>query len=165
MASGRTRFDVENQERAADARGAPAASRLTRSTAIAAHGKARARGFTLMEVMMVVAIIVILTSIALPAYNGTLVRSNRAAAQSYLMDLANREEQYLADARTYTTTVNTLLAVPSTVSRYYTVAISVPSGSTSANAYLITATPIATTMQRNDGALTIDQDGNKTGTW
>src|SRR5262249_35780068 len=123
------------------------------------------RGFTMLEMMMVLIVIVILTSIALPAYNNGLVRSNRAAAQSYLMDLANREEQYLADARSYTTTVNTLLATPPPVTAYYTVAISVPSGSTIANAYLITATPIATSIQKNDGALTINQDGTKTGTW
>ena len=101
----------------------------------------------------------------LPAYNSTVVRSNRAAAQAYLLDLANREEQYLSDARTYTTTVSTLLATPPTVGTYYTVAVTVPSGSTIANAFLITAAPIATSIQKNDGALTIDQDGNKTGTW
>src|SRR5215218_3984155 len=115
----------------------------------------------MMELMVVLATIVILVGIALPAYNSTIVRSNRAAAQSYLMDLANREEQYLVDARTYTTTAGTLLAAPSTVSSYYTVAITVPSGSTIKNAFLITATPIATTIQRNDSALTLDQDGNK----
>ena len=119
----------------------------------------------MLEMMMVLVVMVILTSIALPAYNSTIVRSNRAAAQSYLMDLANREEQYLSDARTYTTTVSALLATPGAVGPYYTIAITVPSGSTIANAYLITATPIATSMQKNDGVLTIDQDGTKTGTW
>jgi type IV pilus assembly protein PilE len=123
------------------------------------------RGFTMLEMMMVLVVIVVLTSIALPAYNSTMVRSNRAAAQSYLMDLANREEQYLSDARTYTTSVGALLATPGSVGPYYAVAITVPSGGSIANAYLITATPIATSIQKNDGALTIDQDGNKTGTW
>jgi type IV pilus assembly protein PilE len=125
----------------------------------------RGRGYTLIEIMIVVAVIAILASVALPAYNNTLVRSNRAAAQSYLLDLANREELYLLDARTYTTSVSTLLSVPAGVSPYYTVTISVPSETTIANAYKITAAPITTSMQRNDGTLTIDQDGVKSGTW
>lgn len=123
------------------------------------------RGFTAIELLITLAIVVILASVALPAYNNTLVRANRAAAQSYLLDLANREEQYLLDARTYTTTVTDLAAPPSAVSSYYTVAITVPAGSSIANAYQITATPIASSIQKDDGALTINQDGLKTGTW
>ena len=137
--------------------------------ALSAHegpgGPATARGFTMIEVLIAVVIVAILVTIALPAYNNTLVRSNRAAAQSYLLDLANREEEYLLDARTYTTTVAELLAVPTTVVPYYTVTIAVPAGSILANAYKITATPVATSIQRNDGSLTIDQDGAKSGTW
>jgi type IV pilus assembly protein PilE len=128
-------------------------------------GRRRIRGFTAIELMIVAVVIAILASVALPAYNQTLVRANRAAAQAYLLDLANRQEQYLLDARTYTTTVSDLLSPPSSVSPYYTIAISVPSGSTIANAYLMTATPIATSIQKNDGALKIDQDGVKQGTW
>jgi len=125
----------------------------------------RSRGFTAIEILIAVAVVAILVTVALPAYNNTLIRANRAAAQAYLLDLANRQEQYLLDARTYTTTVGELLAAPSTVAPYYTVAISVPSGSTIANAYLVTATPVSTSIQKNDGALSINQDGVKTGTW
>ena len=128
-------------------------------------GRRHARGFTAIELMIVCVVIAILASVALPAYNQTLVRANRAAAQAYLLDLANRQEQYLLDARTYATTVGDLLAPPASVSPYYTVTISVPSGATIANAYLITAAPIATSIQKNDGALKIDQDGVKQGTW
>ena len=124
-----------------------------------------ARGFTAIELLITVSIVAILASVALPAYNNTLVRANRAAAQAYLLDLANREEQYLLDARTYTITVNDLLAPPATVSSNYTVTIAVPSGSTIANAYKITAAPVATSIQKNDGNLTINQDGLKEGTW
>jgi type IV pilus assembly protein PilE len=130
------------------------------------HAMAAAvRGFTMIEVLIVVAIITILTTVALPAYNNTVVRANRAAAQSYLLDLANREEQFLLDARTYTTTIGDLLAPPTTVTPYYTVTIAVPVGSSIANAYKITATPVASSIQENEDALTIDQDGVKTGTW
>ena len=144
---------------AACARPATAAARARNARA------ARAQGFTMLELLIALVIIAILASVALPAYNNTLVRSNRAATQSYLLDLANREEQYLLDARSYTTTVTDLLVPPSAVSAYYTVTIAVPSGLTLANAYTITATPVATIIQKNDGNLTINQDGQKTGTW
>jgi type IV pilus assembly protein PilE len=124
-----------------------------------------AQGFTMIEVMIVLALIAILVSVALPAYNNQFIRSNRAATQGYLLDLANREELYLLDARTYTTSVNTLLPPPGSVSPYYTVTIAAPTGTTIANAFRITATPVTTSIQKNDGALTIDQDGQKTGTW
>lgn len=147
----------------------PVGARRTRALPRAAPGAhasaARAGGFTAIELMIVLAIVAILVSVALPAYNNTLVRANRAAAQSYLLDLANREEQYLLDGRTYTTTVTDLLAVPTAVSPYYAVTITVPAGSTIANAYLITATPVTTSIQKNDGNLAINQDGTKTGTW
>ena len=130
----------------------------------AGPGRRHARGFTAIELMIVAVVIAILASVALPAYNQTLVRANRAAAQAYLLDLANREEQYLLDARTYTATVTDLLATPASVSPYYTVAITAPGGDI-ANAYLITATPVETSIQKNDGALKIDQDGVKQGTW
>jgi type IV pilus assembly protein PilE len=127
--------------------------------------RARLRGFTAIELLITVATIAILVTVALPAYNSTIVRANRAAAQSFLLDLANREEQYLLDARTYTTTVGDLLAPPETVTPYYSVTITVPSGSSVANAYVITATPVATSIQKNDGNLSINQDGVRTGSW
>jgi len=60
-------------------------------------------GFTLIELMMVVAIISILLAIAVPAYNEYVNRAHRAAAQQFLMDVAQRQEQYLLDNRQYAT--------------------------------------------------------------
>src|SRR5512144_2808225 len=113
-------------------------------------GRRHARGFTAIELMIVCVVVAILASVALPAYNSTLVRANRAAAQAYLLDLANRQEQYLLDARTYTPTVADLLAPPASVAPYYRVTIGVPSGATIANAYLITAEPEKTSIQKNE---------------
>ena len=60
-------------------------------------------GFTLIELMMVVAIISILLAIAVPAYNEYINRAHRAAAQQFLLDVAQRQEQYLLDNRQYAT--------------------------------------------------------------
>src|SRR5690348_14866360 len=83
------------------------------------------RGFTLLEIMIVVAIVGILAAIALPAYQSQIRRNNRSAAQQYLQDLANRQEQYRLDARAYATSATTLgySATPVTVSSNYTVAV------------------------------------------
>ena len=59
------------------------------------------RGFTLIELMVTVAIVAILAGIAIPNYQQYVVRSNRAAAQSAMMDLANRQQQFLLANRAY----------------------------------------------------------------
>src|SRR4030095_3117687 len=66
---------------------------------------ASARGFTLIEVVIVMAIVAILTAIALPNYSEYIVRSNRSTAQSFLTDAASRQAQFFLDRRTYATTV------------------------------------------------------------
>ena len=63
------------------------------------------RGFTLIEVMMVVAIIGVLSVIAFPSYERYTQRSNRSQAEQLMMAVANKQVQYMLDARTYTTTI------------------------------------------------------------
>lgn len=62
------------------------------------------RGFTLIEIMIVVAIIGILSAIAIPSYNAYIQRSHRAEAKNYLTALAQRLEQNYTLAGTYLAT-------------------------------------------------------------
>ena len=129
------------------------------------------RGFTLIEIMIVVAIITILAGIAYPSYRSQIVKGNRAAAQGYMMSLSSREEQIMLDNRAYKAAANTaaiagvsgLISVPSEVSRHYGLRIESPNPGTPAlPSYLITATPIAGGVQVADGNLTLDSTGAKT---
>jgi type IV pilus assembly protein PilE len=122
-------------------------------------------GFTLIELLIVLAVVAILAAIALPSYQAQIRKGNRAAAQSYMMDLAQREAQYLLDARAYASTAAALgyTATPADVARYYTIGIAAPVASPPA--FTISATAIG--AQVADGNLTIDNQGTKTpsGKW
>ena len=61
----------------------------------------RIRGFTLLEIMIVVAIVGILAAIVLPSYQNQVRKANRSAAQQFLMDVATKEQQILMDTRSY----------------------------------------------------------------
>jgi len=118
-------------------------------------------GFTLIELMVVVAVIAILAAVAYPSYTSHLAKGRRAAAQSYLMDLAQKQAQYLLDKRAYAPTEAALGATaPTEVNTYYTIAVSVDAGPPPT--FQLSATPRAGTAQANDGILGIDQAGTKT---
>ena len=65
------------------------------------------RGFTLIELMIVIVIVGILFAIALPSYQSSVLRGHRADAQGILMDISAREERFMAQNNTYTTDINT----------------------------------------------------------
>ncbi|MFC4520600.1 type IV pilin protein [Cupriavidus pinatubonensis] len=122
-----------------------------------------ARGFTLIEVMITVAIIAILATIAYPSYTRYVIRSNRSAAQSFILGVANLQEQYSLDARQYATTLPALgVTVPSEVSRNYAVTLTANNAATPPT-YTVTATPTGGQLANDTTCqnLTVDQTGTK----
>ena len=122
------------------------------------------RGFTLIEVMVVVAIIAVLVAVAYPSYQDYLRKGRRAAAQSFMMEVANKEQLFLLDKRAYalgSTAVATVgLTPPKEVSSFYTLNVD-PAVATTPPTFNITATPITTSAQNGDGVLELDNFGVK----
>ena len=127
------------------------------------HNSSRARGFTLIEVMITVAIVAILAAVAFPTYRDHVRKSRRAEAQAYLMAVASRQQQFLLDTRAYAPNLATVgVATPANVAAAYDLAVATVAGPPPT--FRITATPKAASDQVSErcGTLAIDQTGAKT---
>ena len=124
------------------------------------------RGFSLIELMIVVAIVGILAAVAYPSYLTYTMKSNRSAAQSYILEVAGKEERYLLDARSYgdlSALGITTAVIPTSVSDRYDLVVTPSAGPPPS--YTITATAKSGSPQAvKDAActpLTINQTGKK----
>ncbi len=115
-------------------------------------------GFTMIELMIVVAIVTILASIALPAYQDYIRRSQVSEAFAELSSLQTSMEQYYQDNRSYANGGACGIAMPSSATgavKYFTYACAI----TAAGGYLITATGSAGNATGN--AYTVDDSNTK----
>lgn len=115
-----------------------------------------AHGFTLIEVMIVVAIVAILSAVAYPAYQDYVIRSNVPNATSNLATYQNKMEQYFQDQHVYQSNGACAIAVPTGVS-YFTFTC------TSSDTLHFTITA-AGTGTMTGFSYTLDQDGTRTST-
>lgn len=121
----------------------------------------RSQGFTLIELMVVTVVIAILAAIAYPNYTQYVIRGKRSAAQAQMLDIANREQQFLLANRAYADKAGLEgggYALPSEVASDYSYSVAVGSGAPPT--FTITFTPLGS--QASDGNLTLASDGTKT---
>jgi type IV pilus assembly protein PilE len=128
-------------------------------------------GVTLIELLVVVVILAIITAVSYPSYVQYIVDTKRTAATSVLLQVADKQQQFFMDNKSYSADL-TNLGFPSNPQEIsddgqvmaagisqnvYSVALS----NVAATTYTITATPLNTQLSRDAecGALTLDQSG------
>jgi type IV pilus assembly protein PilE len=134
-----------------------------------------AKGFTLIELMIVVAIIALLSAIAVPSYTEYVRRSHRVAAKNALVAIAQRLEQNYTLMGSYAITQNPVVGgapipinnaylgtpwglsqtPPSGISRY-SLTFQLPATAPSTTTYTLVATPMNAQIGDTCGALTLD---------
>lgn len=115
-------------------------------------------GFTLIELMIVVVVVAILASIAIPSYREAVRRSDRRAAQAAMMDIANRERQFFIGNRTFADETELGYTLPPELADKYTFDITVDAGPPPG--FTIDFTAIGT--QADDVDLSLTSTGEKT---
>jgi type IV pilus assembly protein PilE len=119
------------------------------------------RGFTLVELLIVIVIIGILAAIAIPSYTSYMRRARRADAKTALEQVRAAQEMWRAEKGGYSTDMaalqTTMGAPPTTISDYYTWQFT---GILSATSW--TAQAVATGSQIADGNLSMNYRGSKT---
>lgn len=116
-------------------------------------------GFTLIELMIVVAVIAVLAVIAVPAYNDSVTKARRSDGQAALMDAMARQERFFTQNNTYTTNFAALPLGTGSPDGHYTLSAAACAGATIATCVIVTAAPQA--RQAHDGALTLNSRGQK----
>lgn len=131
------------------------------------------RGFTLLELMIVVVIVAIVSALAYPSYMQYVVNTKRTAATSVLLQIADRQQQFFMDNKSYSADLTNLgyPANPQEISddgrttaagdsdSVYSLVLS----NVAVTTYTITATPLNSQLSRDTkcGALTLNQSGAK----
>lgn len=135
--------------------------------------RTRSAGFTLIELMITVAIVAILAAIAYPSYQAYIVRTNEGVARAFLGDLTSRQQAFYNDRRRFADSLVDLGYGTATVSLrrdgqpaadgdtvIYTAGVQ--DGSVTARNYVVQAVPAGVQATRSQcGTLSLDAQGTR----
>jgi len=136
-------------------------------------GNKAQRGVTLIELMVVAAIVALLAAIAYPSYTRYIIKSKRSVAQSALLQVADRQQQFFMDNKTYSANLANLgyPADPyvvdddgkSTIAGDVDAVYSISLSNVTATTWTATAAPLHGQLTRdtNCGSLNLTQAGTK----
>ncbi len=121
----------------------------------------RETGVTLIELMVALAVLAILAAIAYPSYQRHVAKGIRSQGQQFLMDIAQRQEQYMLDQRQYATMLaagagGLGMTAPDIVANNYQAAVFTVNNAATPPTYQISLAPTAGTTVAGDGTLVID---------
>lgn len=121
------------------------------------------RGFSLIELMIVVAILGILAGIAYPSYQDYVRRGVRASAQSYLSELAQAQELRYQNARAYSNNASNFNGLPKNLEERYSAptfnAVDATAGTLPS--FTISLAPLASGIMKDDGTLQVTSAGKR----
>jgi type IV pilus assembly protein PilE len=130
----------------------------------------RNRGFTLIELVIAIAVVGILAAIALPSFTSQIRKSARAEAQSFMTTAAGNQQQYLLNRRAYASSLDASspgylgTAPPADLNSKYTFTLAAAGGAAGGPppTFSLTATAIGAQTRDVCPTLLIDNAGNKT---
>jgi type IV pilus assembly protein PilE len=127
------------------------------------RGPARMRGVTLIELMTVVAVLAIVSSIAVASYRRYLIRANRTDATGTLLRIQVAQEKFFLQNNVYTDDISKLGVASPTPGGYYSVAVAAGSSGSLATSFTATATPLNRQLSQDTSCqtLTIDDKGQR----
>lgn len=121
-----------------------------------------AKGFTLIELMIVVVIIAVLAALAVPAFGRYAYRTHRVDGQELLLRIANAQERFYATNNHYGALTEIGYDSPALSEKGYYSVTSVPAAASTSQTFTVTATPVGAQLADVCGPLTINNAGVKT---